>query len=196
MEALDIRRDATLDAGVRDELARVVAHLERQFPHLPPPIVLACSDHPVVGLDGDTPWLYAFARHDPLLGENGVAVLPRPQRRQLQRIAATGARFDAVAVAHELDTDGPVRTLLPLLADGPRTCTDEVARALVRPVPAHPGVARAAGMLDALCGGDALAWAGEALDRLLDPIIFGVLAPFGLVHGAPAVFAPLVAWRW
>jgi hypothetical protein len=196
MQALDLRRDSALDGATRDELARVIAELERQWPQLPPPIVLPCSDHPVVGLDGDAPWLYAFAEQDPLRDENGVAVLPRRQRRQLRRIAATGARFDAVAVAHELDRNGRVRSLVPLLADGPRTCTDEIARALVGTVPAHPGVARAAGLLDSLVGGDALAWTGAALDRLLDPIVFGVAAPFGLAHCVPAVFQPLVAWRW
>ncbi len=196
MQALDLRRDTTLDVGTRDEFARVIAALEQQWPQLPSPIVLPCSDYPVVGLDGGTPWLYAFAQHDPLRGANGVAVLPRRQRHELRRIAAAGSQFDAVAVAHELDVNGPARSLMAELSDGPRTCTDEVARALVGPVPAHPGVSRAAGMLDALFGGDALAWAGAALDRLLDPILFGVVAPFGLVHGLPGVFQPLVAWKW
>jgi hypothetical protein len=196
MQALDLRSDTALDVGMRDELARVIADLAQQWPQLPPPIVLSCSDRPVVGLDGGTPWLYAFAQHDPLRDARGVDVVPRRQRRQLRRIAAAGPRFDAVAVAHELDVNGPVRSLMAELADGPRTCTDEVARALVGSVPTHPGVSRAAGMLDALLGGDALAWAGDALDRLLDPILFGVVAPYGLVHGLPGVFQPLVAWKW
>jgi hypothetical protein len=196
MQALDLRRDTALDVGMRDELARVIADLEQQWPQRPPSIVLSCSDRPVVGLDGGTPWLYAFAQHDPLRGANGVAVLPRRQRRQLRRIAAAGSQFDAVAVAHELDVNGPVRSLMAELTDGPRTCTDEVARALVGPVPAHPGVSRAAGLLDVLFGGDALARAGDALDRLLDPIVFGVVAPYGLAQGLPGVFQPLVAWKW
>jgi len=196
MHALDLRFDTALDAGMRAGLARVIVDLEQQWPQLPPPIVLWCSDRPVVGLDGGTPWLYSFAEHDPLRGANGVAVLPRRQRRQLRRLAAANSQFDAMAVAHELDVNGAVRSLMAELADGPRTCTDEVARRLVAPVPAHPGVARAAGMLDALFGGDALAWAGRALDRLLDPIVFGVVAPYGLVDGQPGVFQPLVAWKW
>jgi hypothetical protein len=122
-------------------------------------------------------------------------VLPRRQRRELRRIASAGPRFDAVAIAHELDADGPAGVLLPLLADGPRTCTDAVAQELVGPVPVHRGVARAVATLDAVLGGDALARAGAILDRLLDPIVFGVVAPDGLVHGTPAVFQPLVAWR-
>lgn len=196
MQTLDIRRDATLDAGTRDELARIAADLERRCPDLPPAIVLPWSDHPVVALDRGDPWLYGPAERDPLLGRDGPKVLPRRQRARLAEIAATGPRFDAVAVAHELDPDGPVRALLPLLADGPRTCADVVARELVGPAPVHPGVARAAGVLDALAGGDVLMWAAAALDRLLDPIVFGVVAPHGLRHGAPCVWLGLVAWRW
>jgi hypothetical protein len=197
LQTLDIRPGTGLDVGVRDELAPVAADLARQLPDLPPSIVLPWSDDPVVTRDrSGAPWLYASASRDPLRRGDGVAVLPRRQRRQLRRIAAVGARFDAVAVAHELDPDGPARSVLPLLADGPRTCTDEVARALVGPVPQHPGLARVAGMLDQLRGGDALTRVSKALDRLLDPVVLGVVAPYGLVHGAPAVFQPLVAWRW
>jgi hypothetical protein len=193
MQALDIRREPALDVTVRAQLDRVIADLERQFPQLPAPVVLPWSDRPVVGLDRGTPWLWGEAAR---VEQDGVAVIPRRQRRQLERIAASGTRFDAVAVAHELDAAGPVRPLLPQLADGPRTCTDEIAKILVPSVPPHPGVARAAGMLDALVGGDALAWAAGALDRLLDPIVFGVVAPYGLVHGVPAVLQPLIAWTW
>jgi hypothetical protein len=191
LQTLDVRRDSTLDSGTRDELAGIADELRRQWPQLPPAIVLPWSDDPIVGLDGATPWLWAPAGRDP-----AASVVPRHQHQQLRRIAAAGPRFDAVAVAHELEVNGPVRSLMAELANGPRTCTDEVARALVGPVPVHPGVSRAAGMLDALFGGDALAWAGNALDRLLDPIVFGVVAPYGLVHGRPAVFQPLVAWEW
>jgi hypothetical protein len=196
MRTLDLRRDSTLDTGTRDELTRIADGLLRQWPQLPAPIVLPCSEHPIVAVDGDSPWVWALATADPQRGPNGIAVVPRGQRRQLRHIAAAGSRFDAVAVAHELDVDGPVRSLLPELRNGPRTCTDEVARALVGPVPPHPGVTRAAGLLDGLFGGDALAWAGNALDLLLDPIVFGVVAPYGLADGAPGVYQPLVAWRW
>lgn len=196
MRTLDLRRETMLDAGTREELTRIAGGLQRQWPQLPASIVLPCSEHPIVGLDGDSPWVWAQAPADPQREPDGIAVVPRDRRRQLRRIAAAGSQFDAVAVAHELDVNGPVRSLLPELRNGPRTCTDEVARTLVGPVPQHPGVARAAGMLDALFGGDALAWAGNALDLLLDPIVFGVVAPFGLTDGAPGVYQPLVAWRW
>ena len=193
MQTLDIRRTPTLDAGTRDDLERVIAALERQWPQLPAPIVLPWSDHQALALDRGTPWMYGPASTDPLMGDRGPALLPRRQRRQLARIAATGARFDAVGVAHELDPDGPAQDLFPQLVDGPRTCSETVARELVGPVPAHPGVARAVG---ALVRADLPARVAGLLDRLLDPVVFGVVAPWPLVHGVPSVWQPLVAWRW
>ena len=196
METFDIRHDLVIDPVTRDELARLTADLERRFPELPPPIVLPWCDQQAVALDRGRPWMYGPATTDPLMGGRGPAVLPRPQRRQLARIAATGARFDAIGVAHELDPEGPARSLLPLLDDGPRTCSETVARELVGPVPPHPGVSRAVGALTALVRRDAGARAARALDRLLDPVIFGVIAPLPLTHGAPSLWQPLVAWRW
>src|SRR6476659_780522 len=102
MQALNIRYDATMDAATRVDIERVIAELERQFPQLPPPIVRPWSDQPLLALDRG-PWLLSPARSDPVMGDAGPAVLPRAQRRQLQRIANTGAHFDAITVAHELD---------------------------------------------------------------------------------------------
>ena len=127
------------------------------------------------------------------MGDRGPAVLPRRQRRQLARIAATGARFDAIGVAHELDPDGSAKDLLSLLVDGPRTCSETVARELVGSVPPHPGVAGTVRALGALVR---LEGSARLLDRLLDPVVFGVVAPWPLVHGVPSVWQPLVAWRW
>ncbi len=196
MQTLDIRRAPTIDAGARSDLERVIAELERQWPELPAPIVLPWSDQQAVALDRATLWMYGPANTDPLMGDRGPAVLPRRQRRQLARIAASGVRFDAIGVAHELDPDGPARDLVPPLEGGPRTCSEAVARELVGPVPAHPGVARAVGALEALARGDVPARATRMLDRLLDPVVFGVVAPWPLVHGVPSVWQPLVAWRW
>jgi hypothetical protein len=195
MLALDIRADGPTDTSSR-ELAQLVAGVRRNWPQLPSPIALEWSDRPVVALDRGVPWLYGPVDRDPLMGQGGPAVLPRRQRKQLEEVAASGPRFDAVAVAHELDPDGPVRSLLPLLRNGARPCTDEVARELVGPAPAHPGVVRAARLLDSLFGGAALAAATGALDVLLDPIVFGVLAPAPLVPGTPSMWFPLAVWRW
>jgi hypothetical protein len=196
VQTLDIRHDDTIDAATRTDVERVIAELEQQFPQLPPPIVRPWSDQPLLALDRGQPWLLSPARSDPVMGDRGPAVLPRDQRRQLRRIANTGAHFDAIAVAHELDPSGPAGSLVDLLRDGPRTCSDEVARELVGSIPAHPGLVRAVEMLERLGNGDVPGRAARVLDRLLDPIVFGVVAPWPLIHGVPSVWQPLVAWRW
>lgn len=195
MFTLDIRRDPATDTGPRDALAQLAASVRRQAPELRDPITVAWSDLPVVALDHEVPWLYGPVDRDPLMGPGGPVALPRRQRRELEELTAGGVRFQAVTIAHELDPEGPAGSLLPLLRNGPRTCTDEVARELVGPVPAHPGVARTARILGSFVGGGARAAAG-AIDLLLDPILFGVLAPTPLVPGAPSLWFPLVAWRW
>ena len=116
----------------------VASRLAARCPQLAPPATVRWSARPVAGLDRATPWLWGPADRDPLLGPGGPADTA-PPAAELRRIVAAGARFDAVGVAHELDPDGPVRPLLPLLADGPRTCSDEVARELVGPVRRAPG---------------------------------------------------------
>jgi hypothetical protein len=196
MQALDIRYDATIDAATRVDIERVIAELERQFPQLPPPIVRPWSEQPLLALDRGQPWLLSPARSDPVMGDDGPAVLPRAQRRQLQHVAKTGAHFHAIAVAHELDPSGPAGSLVDLLRERPRTCSAEVARELVGPVPAHPGLVRAVGMLERLGSTDVPGRAARVLDLLLDPIVFGVVAPWPLTHGVPSVWQPLVAWRW
>ena len=196
MHTLDRSSDPAIDPARRAALTRLRADVGAHLPAgLPEPLTLVWSHHAAVGLDRGTPWLWGPVQRDPLMGPAGPAVLPRRQQQELKRIVAAALPFAAVGVAHELDPDGPVRLIADLLCDGPRTCSDAVARELVGPVPPHPGVARATGMLDALVGG-AAARVSHTLEVLLDPIVFGVAAPWPLVHGAPSLWYPLVAWRW
>lgn len=175
-------------------LAELAAQMERDWPDLRKADVHPWSDVPVVALDRGRPWLVAPVERDPL-ARNGRTVVPAPQLRQLERIAQRNVPFQRLAIAHELDPAGPASTLVPLLANGPRTCTDDVARALVGPLPPHPGLARAARVIGSLVGA-ATATARTALDLLLDPIIFGVVAPSSPAHGELSLWYPLVAWRW
>ena len=115
--------------------------------------------------------------------------------RQLEKLAAQNMPVQRLAMAHELDPDGPVRHLMPMLRHGPRTCTDDVARAVVGPLPPHPGLARTARALEGLVTTASHACA-DALDILRDPIIFGVITPAWPISGQPALWYPLVAWRW
>jgi hypothetical protein len=107
-----------------------------------------------------------------------------------------GVPFQRLAIAHELDPQGPVRELLPALRNGPKTCTDEVARTLVGGVPEHPGVTRAVQALDVLVCGATSAVPDRVWNALLDPIIFGIIGPTPPCHGQLCLWYPLAAWRW
>ena len=63
-------------------------------------------------------------------------------------------------------------------------------------MPAHPGVTRAVAVLDAAVSGAASAVGINAVVSVLDPIIFGVIAPTPPRHDQLCLWYPLVAWRW
>jgi hypothetical protein len=158
---------------------------------------LAWTETPLVSIDrSGVPWLIGPAEHDPLQSARGRTVIPPKQRAQLKRIAKLGVPFQRLAIAHELDPEGPVRQLLPALRTQPQPCTNELARALVGEVPAPPGVTRAVTVLDAAVSGATSAVGINAVVSALDPIIFGVIAPTPPRHGHLCLWYPLVAWRW
>jgi len=175
-------------------LAALDTALHHRWPVLRRPLVLPWTDGPLLALDGDRPWLVAPVGHDPYT-RGGRTVVPRAQRRALGGLAAQGVPFQRIAIAHELDPAGPVQALLPALKDGPRTCTASVARQVAGPLPAHPGLVRATRALGALAGAMTSAVSASA-QALLDPIVFGVVAQDRPAHGEPALWYPLVAWRW
>lgn len=175
--------------------ARADAQLRWKHPELPQPLVLPWSELPVLGLDRATPWLYAPVERDPLATPRGRTVMPRREIRRLRSAAGWGVPFQRVAIAHELDPDGAVQELLPTLGDGPRTCSDAIARAVVGPQPAHPAVRGTARALNTLAGAGRVA-ALAGLAAVLDPIVFGVIGMPDTVHGQLALFYPISAWRW
>jgi hypothetical protein len=162
--------------------------LGRRFPQLQEPRTFAWSEQPVVVLDQGVPWLYGPVERDPLMSARGRVALPRREIKRLRALAALDVPFQRLAIAHELDPDGPAADIVPMLGDGPRTCTDAVARTLVGPQPVHPWVRRAVQIFDAA--------ARRTAEKVLDPILFGVVGAPDLAHGCPALFYPLVAWRW
>jgi hypothetical protein len=185
---------------VRDhpELAELSVQINQKWPSLRPPLPLEWTETPLVSIDSSgVPWVIAPTKRDPLRTPRGGTVIPRKQRASLKKIADLGVPFQRLAIAHELDPDGPVRHLLPELNQGPRTCTDADARTLVGDVPPHPGVARAVQALDVMvCGGTTVVPA-RVWERLLDPVIFGIIAPAPPPrHGQLCLWYPLVAWRW
>jgi hypothetical protein len=178
-------------------LAELSVQINEKWPSLPPPLELEWTETPLVSRDrGGVPWVIAPVERDPLRGPRGRTVVPRKQRARLKRIAEWGVPFQRLAIAHEIDPEGPVRQLLPALRNGPKTWTDEVARALVGGVPAHPGVTRAIQTLDVLVCGATAAVPARVWSTLLDPIIFGIIAPTPPRHSQLCLWYPLVAWRW
>ena len=179
------------------ELAELSVQINQMWPSLPEPLPLAWTETPLVSIDrSGIPWIIAPAEHDPLRTAGGRTVIPHKQRAQLKRIAKLGVPFQRLAIAHELDREGPVRQLLPALRTQPQPCTNELARALVGEVPAHPGVTRAVTVLDAAVNGATSAVGINAVISALDPIIFGVIAPTPPRHSQLCLWYPLVAWRW
>jgi hypothetical protein len=185
---------------VRDhpELAQLSVQINQQWPSLPPPLLLEWTETPLVSIDSSgVPWLIAPAERDPLRDTRGRTVIPRKQRASLKRIDKLGVPFQRLAIAHELNPEGPVRQLLPELKEVPRTCTDAEARTLVGDVPANPGVVRAVQALDVMVCGATTVVPARVWERLLDPVIFGIIAPTPPPrHGQLCLWYPLVAWRW
>jgi hypothetical protein len=156
------------------------------------------TDEPVLALHRGTPVLFTPETRDPQRGPDGRPVIPGPQLRELERLVRAGVRMERIAVLHELDRHGAVAQIMSVLRDGPVTCSDDVARAVAGPVPVHSGTARAVHAFDLVAGGTARAIRATAVTagQALDPIVFGVRAPDGLRHGAPALYYPLTWWRW
>src|SRR5215218_987367 len=198
MNGLDVRLSPQRpDRLSRGELTSLHSDVHQKWPSLHAPIVLRWSESPTAALDSSgTAWIYGPVERDPLRGSHERSVVPRKQRTQLKRIAKLGVPFQRLAIAHELDPEGPVRQLLPALRTQQQPCTNELARALVGEVPAHPGVTRAVTVLDAAVNGATSAVGINAVVSVLDPIIFGVIAPTPPQHRQLCLWYPLAAWRW
>jgi hypothetical protein len=168
------------------------------------PLLMPWIDGPLIGIHKDRVWLVAPAPQDPARTSDGRHVVPSRPLSELRQVAASGIWFHHIAVAHELDRQGPVGDLVPRLTDGPRPCTYQVARLLVGPIPRHPGVARLAEVLDHAAARFVrvaeAAWTDRAANRESaprDPIIFGIVGGSGPpVVGEPALWYPLTAWEW
>jgi hypothetical protein len=189
---LDVRTDH--ESAIT--LAAMEADLRLRWPQLPEPLVLPWAEQSVIALDRDTPWIYGPIERDPLTTTRGHTIMPRRQIRQLRKVAALGVPFQRLAFAHELDPGGPVAALLPMVRQGPRVCTDDIARAVAGPQPVHPGVRRTGRLLDAVVGRGTVAAIAGAVDAVLDPILFGVVGTPDVLPGLPALWYPLAVWRW
>ena len=191
---VDTRADAAERARLDAELDRLGAELIERRPDLRPPIPVDWPQHSLLVLEG-RPWWLGPAECDPHRDRRGRLPMPPEPRARLRELARAGLPFHRVAIAHELDPAGPVRDLLPALQREPRICAAENARTLIGPPPVHPGVRRAARLLATLVGGTSSA-VDRVAETLLDPIVFGVVAPRAPRVGDATLWFPLVAWRW
>ena len=185
---------------VRDhpELAELCVQINQKWPSLPPPIPLEWTETPLVSIDSSgVPWVIAPTEPDPLRTSRGGTVIPRKQRASLKKIADLGVPLQRLAVAHALDPEGPVREMLPELKEGPQNCTDAQARALIGDVPLHRGGVQAVEALDGIVCGATTVVPARVWEKLLDPVIFGIIAPTPPPQpGQLCLWYPLVAWRW
>ena len=196
MQSLDVHyRSRPADRTTRAELADLGAHLHMLWPILPAPMVLEWSDNPVIALEQRVPWIYAPVGLDPLRNSRGASVAPRRVRTLLKTFDTLRIPFQRVAIAHELDPDGPVRYELTELQSGPRACTDEDARRLVGKRPANHRVTRFLGLLDAAICGATFAPRTRA-GGVLKHVIYGVVAWSAPRHGELSLWYPLASWRW
>jgi hypothetical protein len=185
------------EVGTQPELAGLSREAEVRWPDLPPPLVLEWTETSLLAVDrSGAAWVIGPAERDPVRNSRGRTVVPRQQRVKLKRIAELGVPFQRLAIAHELDADGPVKHFLPALREGPRPCTDELARALVGGVPSHPGTFRAIRALESPIRAATSTAPMRVLSTILDPIIFGIIAATPPRHGQLCLWYPIVAWRW
>lgn len=176
----------------------------RTAPTLAVPAVRPWDERPRLFLQAGEPWLLLPAEHDPLRTLKGQIAIPAQALERLERIAASGAEFDRIAIAHEVpgaSLPTHVRGAIPAAGIA---CSHDVAAALVGTIaPPPPATARLARALDKAVGAltagaaAAAAAAGAMGGSALDPIVFGVLGVEGLPkQGEPAAYFPLAAWRW
>ena len=199
MQGLDVRsRPRHQDSRTRARFADFNAYLHWVCPALPDPLTMAWSDDLTLALHGGVPRIVGPERLDPLRTTDGATVAPDWALDRLERFAACGVPFQRVAIAHELDPDGPVRDELNGLRWGPRTCSDQEARRLVGQVRAGPGLAGSVRLLDMALSGatSASRTANRPPRKPLISTVFGVTAPTPPRQGDISLWYPLATWRW
>jgi hypothetical protein len=183
---LTARPDPTTVASLRARFAELVTvdeHVEvRVAQYVPDPLIHVDDD--------GRAWLVAPVGRIP--GLSPTSLLPGTTMHEVQRFARAGIAFHDLAVAHDLDPDGLVRHLVPQLLDGPRTCPDDVARALVGAVvpPQRASMADLAVRVAGFATGAAQKGVPPTVPRTR--VVFGVIGTGPrLEPGGPALWVTL-----
>jgi len=148
---------------------------------------------------GRTDWIVLDTRLDTHLAQRRLAI-PREPRRHLEKIADSGAQFDALFIGHEL----PAGTVATARVDGKSDDIDSllgtppVDRAAAKAVTAVRTAVDGLKATAVLLGkGAATAAAGVAsvADGVLDPVVLGVVTADGkATPGDRAALFHLVHW--
>ncbi len=169
-------------------------------PDLVTPLVGSWHDQPVLYLDKGLPWLLVPYDQDPLRQSDGGYPFPADVRRQLERVNERGVRFDDLAIAHELDPVGPIKSLIRTIPHQGIACDSKAAAVLIGDLPATGTTHKVGRALESapraiktLLKG--VAQAPAMLLPLLDPIIFGVLH-IKADKTDLSLWYPLAAWKW
>lgn len=198
----------TLDKPLRRADAVAAVSVDRvmraKLPELPNPIVASWVECPRLVLDRGVPWVVGPLEVDPYLTKGGGYPFPQPVAERLQRIAAGGARFQRIVIAHEVDPTGPVTGLLPAITRTGLALSRQQAASCIGAVPAAAKPKELAASMDktvrkilTTAGGIAAGAAAVLTAPVLDPIVFGVIAVGGTpATGRPAIYYPLAAWVW
>ena len=184
--------------------------LRSRVPQLRQPLLADWQDNHRLVVDKGVPWIFGPVEIDPLLDRQGRMPLPDDIAAELRALAAAGAEFDRIVIAHELDAEGPVASLCDDVPAWGRPISGADARRCVVPPTASEATRSGASQLDDRVRRAAEIGRGIARTAavvaaaplalplaVMDPIIFGVNgigAPPR--HDEPAVFYPLAAWVW
>jgi hypothetical protein len=199
--------------------ARRVATLEREAPRI---MSLGRSVNANVNYLGIAPMfnntlMFAGEETDWIVGPIGgteMPVVPREQKKSLERLEAVGAHFPILYVAHEVkkgNFPGSLNAPSGSVASIPMEQVGEI----VGPTPVPAGsvetaarlnlrtnqVFRAIGRVGAVAGALAAApllLVGSAVSALstLDPIVFGVIPALFAETDEPAAWYVLARWDW
>lgn len=157
------------------------AALRKRVPGLPDYQVAPWTPEPLLVMDGGAPWIVMPYDKDPLRTPDGGYPFPRDVKQRLAGLAASGAEFDTLAIAHELDPKGAVAPLLAKIPPSGLVCDAVTTKTLVGQTPATEVSKRMAGTLNR---------AGDAIGASAPKVLMGMaLAPVAVVAAPLVLFA-------
>lgn len=179
------------DALWSERAASRDAALRKRVPDLPDYQMAPWTPEPLLVMDAGAPWIVMPYDKDPLRTADGGYPFPREVKQHLERLAASGADFDTLAIAHELDPKGAVAPLLAKVPPHGLVCDAPTTKTLVGQTPATEVSKRMAGTLNR--AGDAIgASAPKVLMGMALAPVAVVAAPFMLLAAAAEVMDPIV----